>query len=73
MASLSFSGAGHVQFGSQVLSLISGIVASSIVACLEAAESTTESERQFDELCRMSPEQLASLELTKSELLERFA
>jgi hypothetical protein len=68
MASLSIAGAGHADFGSQI-SLLFSKIASSVVAYVAATRKSAEAQRQFAELSRMSPEQLARLELTNCDLM----
>jgi hypothetical protein len=68
MASLSIAGAGHADFGSQIHLLFSKLT-SSVGAYVRAARKSAEARRQFAELSRMSPEQLARLELTTSDLM----
>jgi glutathione S-transferase len=68
MASLSIAGAGHADFGSQITLLFSRIT-SSVAANVAAARKSAEARRRFAELSRMSPEQLARLELTNSHLM----
>jgi hypothetical protein len=72
MTGLSIARAGHIPFRSHVAFQIFRDVAASIAAYVEAARRSAEAERQFDELCRMSPEQLARLGLTKSDLTRRI-
>jgi hypothetical protein len=68
MASLSIAGAGHADFGPQITLLFSKLI-SSVAARVAAARKSAEAHRQFAELSRMSPEQLARLELTNSDLM----
>jgi hypothetical protein len=68
MASLSIAGAGHADFGSQIPRLFSKITWS-VAAYVAAARKSAEARRQFAELSRMSPEQLARLELTNCDLM----
>jgi hypothetical protein len=68
MASLSIAGAGHAGFGSQITLLLSKLT-SSVAAYVAAARKSTEARRRFAELSHMSPEQLARLELTNSDLM----
>jgi hypothetical protein len=68
MASLSIAGAGHANFGSRIALPFSKITAS-VTACVAAIRKSAEARRQFAELSRMNPEQLARLELTNCDLM----
>jgi hypothetical protein len=68
MAGLLWPGAG-IRLGSRIGLVVFRITAGAIYRLLQVARARAEDQRRLDQLSRMSPEQLARLELSWRDLL----